>query len=533
MKKIIIYSAVALCSLALVACGQKSSSSQKTKTEDKQVQTSSTKEKKKKSENKAMTTNVFKDWSRVYYSIDVVHSKGLTGVISFGYDGQVTLNRTMDEFTSGRAKGYMKGSYKVEPYKGQQEVATYKYPMREEALSTKSYTQIMVKPQVKMTVTVPQSEIDRIGTTIKDTSFVFYGYKTGDYTILTDGKKDKPTVYIYEPEEERRFQVKADKTAVRKEPLFDADTLEELSKGQTISTVKTVPSQTKGYIERWLEIDSKGQKGYVWQGDLLEVKKSDSSDMAKKAQNAQNESKPQSEEKSTQKVVEATGTPDTDRAIRFQDYSSFAGTWVNAEGNEIVIYPDGSLSNGDHLTIGSPYVDVAVVALKNTGDSVSVLAPGTQGVGGQSDSSKVRLGISRGYPLSTEQYYYRKADGAPHFDKEENQNTASVGSSDINVNEIKQGNMRSLEGSWVQSSRNIWIINDYGGISSPDGKPTSEIIRLASEQDDGPGINLELTYRAVATPLILYPKGVENGHSDSSKNRLTFADTDDYYFYKQ
>lgn len=197
MKKIIIYIFLCLtCFTALVACGQKSSSSQKTKSEDKQVQTSSTKEKKKQSKDKARSTKVFKEWSHVYFSIDVVHSKTIYGMMDFGYDGQVTLRRTMDEFTAGRDKGYMKASYTVEPYKDQQEVATYKYPMREEALHVKSYTQIVVKPDVKITVTVPQSEIDWIGTTIKDTSFVFYGYKTGDYTIL-NRREERETDSLY------------------------------------------------------------------------------------------------------------------------------------------------------------------------------------------------------------------------------------------------------------------------------------------------------------------------------------------------
>lgn len=115
----------------------------------------------------------------------------------------------------------------------------------------------------------------------------------------------------------------ADKAPVRKEPLFDAEVLEELSKGQTISTVKTVPSQEKNRNYRWFEIDSKGQKGYVWMGDLAPINTSASSE---KTKNTETEKIPPSEEKSSKKVVEATVKLDYDRAIQYQDYSSFAGT---------------------------------------------------------------------------------------------------------------------------------------------------------------------------------------------------------------
>lgn len=202
----------------------------------------------------------------------------------------------------------------------------------------------------------------------------------------------------------------------------------------------------------------------------------------------------------------------------------------------MIIYPDGSLSNGDHLQIGSPYADVAVVALGKTGEILSVYNIGDKtrisSKGYQSDSNKPRITISRDYDVPTEKYYYRKSDGVTFFGKEYREDDVASTVPDVNVEEIEQGNMDSLGGNWISERGGQLTVELRGKLLG------SGYIRLAADQDSSPGINLKLVNSKTEYPMILLPIGVDDGKSDASKDRLFFAgesseSDSSYYYYKK
>lgn len=357
---------------------------------------------KPKSEKSSKQADDYLTWNRSYTNFDYLSTPQLHGHISLGYDGKAILIRTAKEWQNGRDRGYLKADYKISKYKGKEKVTSYVYPFPEDMHTAAEYPRQEIVPEVQIDITIPQSEIDRVETDLTETSLRFYGYKAKDgHLILTNGKADDLTVYVYRPEESQTYTVNVEKTAIRKAPDFRAKSLGDISQGEEVTTSSTFigPGKTNHLDVGWIETEIKGQKGYVWTGDLTRQTKPSSSTTSQ-------------------------------------------------------------------------------ASAKTSQSSSSV----------------------------------------------ENQSGA------VNLDQIRQGNMTSLAGTWRSNKGTEWVIDSYGILS------TGELLEPSESQTSPEGVNLDMKYRSVVTPLILLPKGVKHGDSDTSKDRLYMdfgGSSDVAYYYRE
>ena len=345
----------------------------------------------------------------------------LFGTIDLGYNGQAIIVRDGKEMLHGRDRGgMMKGQFTIKRYAGDTKVTTIDYELDKTYVVGKSYSKTTVLPEVEVSLSISQEEIDRIETDYKDQSYTFYGYKDSNgYLILTDGKEDKPTVYLYKLEQPMELKVTAEKAAVRKEPLYDAEVITELSKDQRITASNSVAGERKDRGHIWYQINVDGKTGFILQADIID---------------------PKTNHYPTNMI--ATRRPFKVPEILNGNLHLIADTWVNAAGEEITIKSDGSMSNGDRLQIGSENVDIPVLIVGRTEEGVQVYPANlpSHPHGGRSDSSKDRIAFSNNPIIPTDKFFYRKSDGVTTFDNASSQNATNQETSQSSSREPVVGN---------------------------------------------------------------------------------------------
>ncbi len=510
MKKYLRYSIVFLVALLFLgACGKKEESSSEVMD---QIDIANSLEK-----------DNFDEWYRSFGTIE--HLSGempLFGTIDLGYNGQAIIVRDGKEMLHGRDRGgMMKGQFTIKKYAGDTKVTTIDYELDKTYVVGKSYSKTTVLPEVEVSLSISQEEIDRIETDYKDQSYTFYGYKDSNgYLILTDGKEDKPTVYLYKLEQPMELKVTAEKAAVRKEPLYDAEVITELSKDQRITASNSVAGERKDRGHIWYQINVDGKTGFILQADIID---------------------PKTNHYPINRI--ATRRPFKEPEILNGNLHLIADTWVNAAGEEITIKPDGSMSNGDRLQIGSENVDIPVLIVGRTEEGVQVFPANSPSHphGGRSDSSKDRIAFSNSPFVPTDKFFYRKSDGVTTFDNSGTQNATNQETAQSSSREPVVGNpsvqnpqkdeISLVVGSWstTGSKPNNLIIHDSGRVND------YERIFLSKNQEGAVGKRFEIGIRATA-PVLFIPAGTPHGESDSSKDRLIFERlgksnrAEDYYY---
>lgn len=510
MKKYLRYSIVFLVALLFLgACGKKEESSSEVMD---QIDIAN-----------SLETDNFDEWYRSFGTIE--HLSGempLFGTIDLGYNGQAIIVRDGKEMLHGRDRGgMMKGQITIKKYAGDTKVTTIDYELDKTYVVGKTYSKTTVLPEVEVSLSISQEEIDRIETDFKDQSYTFYGYKDPNgYLILTDGKEDKPTVYLYKLEQPMELKVTADKAAVRKEPLYDSEVITELSKDQRITASNSVAGERKDRGHIWYQIDVEGKTGFILQADIID---------------------PKTNHYPINKI--ATRRPFKVPEILNGNLHLIADTWVNAAGEEITIKPDGSMSNGDRLQIGSETIDIPVLIVGRTEEGVLVYPANSPSDphGGRSDSSKDRIAFSNKPIIPSDKFFYRKSDGVTTFDNTSSQNGTDKETSQSSSREPVVGNpsvrnpqkdeISLVAGSWSRtgSEPKNWIIHDSGLVNK------YERIFLSKNQEGAVGKRFEIGRRAT-TPVLFIPAGTPHGASDSSKDRLFFEEfgksnrAEDYYY---
>ena len=239
----------------------------------------------------------------------------------------------------------------------------------------------------------------------------------------------------------------------------------------------------------------------------------------------------------------ATRRPFKEPEILNGNLHLIADTWVNAAGEEITIKPDGSMSNGDRLQIGSETIDIPVLIVGRTEESVLVYPANSPSDphGGRSDSSKDRIAFSNKPIIPSDKFFYRKSDGVTTFDNTSSQNATDQETSQSSSREPVVGNpyvqhpqkdeMSLVAGSWSTTGskpKNL-IIHDSGLVNK------YERIFLSKNQEGAVGKRFEIGRRAT-TPVLFIPAGTAHGASDSSKDRLFYEEfgksdrAEDYYY---
>ncbi len=316
------------------------------------------------------------------------------------------------------------------------------------------------------------------------------------------------------------LKVTAEKAAVRKEPLYDAEVITELSKDQRITASNSVAGERKDRGHIWYQIDVEGKTGFILQADIID---------------------PKTNYYPTNMI--ATRRPFKIDEILNGDLHLIADTWVNAAGEEITIKPDGSMSNGGHLQKGSKNAGGAMLNVEGKGEGVIVYPANTPSYyqGGQSDSSKDRIAFSNSSIIPTDKFFYRKSDGVTTFDNTSSQNGTDQETAQSSSREPVVGNpsvrnpqkdeISLVVGSWstTGSKPNNLIIHDSGLVNK------YERIFLSKNQEGAVGKRFEIGIRATA-PVLFIPAGTPHGESDSSKDRLLFERlgksnrAEDYYY---
>ena len=510
MKKYLRYSIVFLIALLFLgACGKKEDTSSEVMD---QIDIANSLEK-----------DNFDEWYRSFGTIE--HLSGempLFGTIDLGYNGQAIIVRDGKEMLHGRDRGgMMKGQIAIKKYAGDTNVTTIDYELDKTYVVGKTYSKTTVLPEVEVSLSISQEEIDRIETDYKDQSYTFYGYKSPNgYLILTDGKEDKPTVYLYKLEQPMELKVTAEKAAVRKEPLYDSEVITELSKDQRITASNSIAGERKDRGHIWYQIDVEGKTGFILQADIID---------------------PKTNLFPMNKI--ATRRPFKIDEILKGDLHLIADTWVNAAGEEITIKPDGSMSNGGHLQKASKNAGGAMLTVEGKGEGVIVYPANTPSYyqGGQSDSSKDRIAFSNSSIIPSDKFFYRKSDGVTTFDNASSQNATNQETAQNSSREPVVGNpyvrhpqkdeMFLVVGSWSTTGSNPknLIIHDSGLVNK------YERIFLSKNQEGAVGKRFEIGRRAT-TPVLFIPAGTPHGESDSSKDRLFYEEfgksdrAEDYYY---
>ncbi len=519
MKKYLRYSVVFLVALLFLgACGKKEESSSEVMD---QIDIANSLEK-----------DNFDEWYRSFGTIE--HLSGempLFGTIDLGYNGQAIIVRDGKEMLHGRDRGgMMKGQFTIKKYAGDAKVTTIDYELDKTYVVGKSYSKTTVLPEVEVSLSISQEEIDRIETDYKDQSYTFYGYKDPNgYLILTDGKEDKPTVYLYKLEQPIELKVTAEKAAVRKEPLYDSEVITELSKDQRITASNSVAGERKDRGHIWYQIDVEGKTGFILQADIID---------------------PKTNHYPINRI--ATRRPFKEPEILNGNLHLIADTWVNAAGEEITIKPDGSMSNGDRLQIGSENVDIPVLIVGRTEEGVLVYPANSPSHphGGRSDSSKDRIAFSNSPFVPTDKFFYRKSDGVTTFDNTSSQNGTNQDPSQSSTDNASSRNTtrEAVVGNpYVRNLSKEELAQVMGSWSTTGSKPKKLIIRnsglvnenehifVAKDQGGGAGNRFEIGIRAT-TPVLFIPAGTPHGASDSSKDRLFYEEfgksdrVEDYYY---
>ena len=98
------------------------------------------------------------------------------------------------------------------------------YELDKHMLLGKTYSKTTVLQKLRYRFLYLRKRLTALKQTLKISPILFYGYKDPNgYLILTDGKEDKPTVYLYKLEQPMELKVTAEKAAIRKEPLYDSE----------------------------------------------------------------------------------------------------------------------------------------------------------------------------------------------------------------------------------------------------------------------------------------------------------------------
>lgn len=207
MKKLIQGLGLLTLTLSLVACGSQGGMDTPDSSETASVQkdASTTSQSQEQVEDKATDkqekANAYLDWQGDYRALSNISRLNDFGHMSFTGDHKVYMDRNETELRRGQEEGYLSGDYTIKAYEGEQKISTILYPFPEEMHTAAGYPTTEVLPEVQIDVTIPQSEIDRIGTENKESKLTLYGYHGDkDYLILTDGKGAESKLYVYMPE---------------------------------------------------------------------------------------------------------------------------------------------------------------------------------------------------------------------------------------------------------------------------------------------------------------------------------------------
>lgn len=452
-------------------------------------------------------------WHRNFKSIKNFQEENIYGHLALGPNKKAYLNRELGEFVAFRDTRALQATYRVHPMSDtKKKVTSYEFPV-----SKNNLNKISVHPSYRFDFSISQEEIERVKTSRKETSFTLYGYKTdnGDL-VLTDGDEEQPEVYVYPIETPEKLSVISEKADIYQEPSANSKIISSKKKGEDITTISTIVGDGEPKHNNWYEVKLNNQTGYIRWEDLKKVSKSSVSEPTK------------------------SNSADLDiQQIMNKNFSSLAGIWVNAAGNELVINPDGTMRTGEHLAVGhqSPAVDIVTLTIGNAPVALAIFPIGKENpYGGKSDVSKPRIALVQSFDaITSEDYYYRKSDSPTEAKKSvtKTQTTTIPSSNDgVMVEQVAQGKMASLAGTWVNGYGTQWIIDENGRLS------TGEILGIAPEIQGDDGLHLRLNYRSVSTPILLIPIGLAHGESDVTKNRLTIANdintlSSKDYFYKK
>ncbi|HFI0304154.1 TPA: hypothetical protein ACGOVA_001329 [Streptococcus suis] len=423
-------------------------------------------------------------WNRYYTQIEVIEDPNLAGYLALETENKASLNRNVDEFVAWREGKPLQAIYDIIAIDEKKEVTSFEFPK-----TASDFKKISIQPEVQIDFKISQKEINRVKTKISEEAFTLFGYKTKEgHLVLTDGKEDKPTVYVYQSNTSKEFTVITDKAAVRKDPKFSSESLKEIENSQVVTTVGAVFGEEKDGKKEWLEIKLDNQVGYIWSGDVSE-----------KVEKQTNTSSNSASDSPAPHISASVPWSHIQSAALAEAMLEF-GDQMGQQGYVIVDRPDkltfesGASFDGYQVMESYQYSSGSTThryffVTNPSGQPEVLYSTGGTVVKPTANELLPRL-------------YAEVLSGVRNM------------SDGVILDDIKQGNMHSLGGRWVNDQGTEWMINSKGMLTS------GEMLRLSAQPIVDEGIQLELAYRSIVSPVLLIPKGTTHGQSDSSRTRL-------------